>query len=283
LIYGAYIFLIYNLSFSQIENKNDEFIGEESNIEIKSVDGNDIELIKQEVSISSFSQKIDSFTIESALLGALAFSCFLAILQIDNKVVSTLDILFEQLSLSLNSLIRFNLSELFSFLSSIPGNYHFIMGILSVESLICSLFYLLVIVSRIRFHDVLLFAEFEIKLAREYNNKEEEYSLLEAQNQTKITKEKLEYYSNKINKILETSSEHITQLKSVVNYMNKIRIIALFLFVLLISTAACIISFKLGFVFLILYYISFSYQKIDNFSRSKKISSYSKIVFKKNQ
>jgi hypothetical protein len=241
-----------------------------------------MELIRQEISISSYSQRVDTYTIESALFGALAFTCFLALLQIDKDVAKN--------TAKLLQWPRDQIYYIWEITEKTPEKYPlgskqapYFYSIIALLSLICSQFYLLVIVSRIRFHDILKFAEFEVKLAREFNQKEENYDLLNTQQKTADINTRLNKLTVEINDILKKSSNYIKQLKKVVNYMNSIRLIALTLFVLLIATSACLIEPNLGIIFILIYILSFTYHKIDNWLNNRNFSGYSKTFLGKRE
>ncbi|NUN09997.1 MAG: hypothetical protein HUU54_12570 [Ignavibacteriaceae bacterium] len=282
LLYGFYNIVLFLVSFSPLKSVTLE---KDSALTLPldhlTVDGNDKELVKQEILLMNYSQKVDTYTIESALLGALAFTCFLSILQIDRSVINNIPPILNSLSIIANNIIAFNFTAIITFISDLHLNFTTVMALLAIESLVCSLLYLLVIVARIRFHDVLRYAEYEVRVAREFNNKEEEYSLLASQGSSDTVDTRIRTLNDEINKILTSSMALIKQLGSIINYMNRIRIIALFIFVLIISTAASLITYVMGILFLSLYVLSVSYHKIDTWAKNKSLSSFSMKIFSK--
>ena len=262
-IYAFYILVVFMLSYSKVklkEKKHEKFC------DTLSVDGNDEKLIKLEVSLSQFSNKVDTYTLESALLGALTFSGFLAILALDKSVFNNIQAFLMQVSDIFYNLVNFNINNL----SVISLNQQMIISTLAIESIICSLFFLLVLVSRTRFHDTISAAELHIKMARELNNKEEEYDIVyHQQPSNKVIQERLELLNVEINQKLRFGSQKLKELESIVNYMNYVRNIGLFLFVIILSTAAGIVSYKLSIAFLILYIISYTYHKMDSWAKKR--------------
>jgi len=259
-VYGFYIMVVYMMSFSKWKEEKINKV-----IDALSVDGNDERLVKLEVSLSQLSNKVDTYTLESALLGALAFSGFLAILALDKSFVSNIDIFLTQMSLIFNRLIDFN----FNNIPFIRLNMQSIQSALAIESIICSLFFLLVIVSRIRFHDTSSEAELYIKIAREFNNKEEEYDVINHHQPSNVIQERLDHLNSEINEKLKFGTKRIKELESIVTYMNYVRNIGLFLFVIILSTAASIVTYKLSIAFFLLYIISYSFHKIDSWAKRR--------------
>jgi hypothetical protein len=217
-VYGFYIWVLSSISFGRVKNENSTRKEEHKNQnypEIFSVDGNDEKLVELEISLTQFSNKVDTYTLESAVLGALSFSGFLAILSLDNSVVNNIQILLSQFSAIFNSLIDLN----FNILPLPILNQQTIISLLAIELIICSFFFLLVIVSRIRFHDTLCEAELYIKTSRELNNKEEEYDIIYHQSPSESIKERLAFLSAEITKKLNIGTKRKKELESIINYL----------------------------------------------------------------
>ncbi len=263
-VYGFYILVIFMASYPKVKGENqDKQKKENINSDLLSVDGNDEKLVELEISLSKFSRKVDSYTLESALLGALTFSGFLAILALDNSINNNIQIFLSQISAISHTLINFNA------LPTISLNQQTIISALAMETIICSLFFLLVIVSRIRFHDALGEAELFIKIARELNNKVEEYNINYQQEPSKVMQERVDFLNARINEKLKIGEQRKKDLESIVVYMSFVRNIGLFLFVLILSTAACIVSYKLSIGFFVLYVISYTYQQFDTWAKKR--------------
>lgn len=258
--YGFYIMVSFGLSYSKIEKEiKSKKENNNKNNEDLSIELHDERLIELEISLTQFSNKVDTYTLESALIGALSFSGFLAILSLDNAVVNNIQILLAQFSTFFNNLIAFNINV--STLTNLTQQT--IMALLAFELIMCSFFFLLVLVSRIRFHDTLCEAELYIKMARELKNKEEEYNIIYLENPLYVIKERLVILTSEIKQKLNMGSQIMKELESIIKYMNYVRNIGLFLFVIILSTSANLVTYKLSISFIVLYIMSYAYHKID--------------------
>jgi hypothetical protein len=250
--YGFYVMFIYTLSYGKIPKEGQ---ASDYDKEKNEVDRNDIRLINLEVAVNGFSQRIDTYTIESALLGALAFSCFLTILGVDPQLPADAKLLTFEIKELFTMLLKFdiagiqNLFEGFKFYT--VAN---ILSVLAFEALVCALLYLMVIVKRIHFYNNLDNVQKNIQIAKSYNQKEEEYDLLCIQNidNEDFQNRKIEL-TEKVKTYSDRSAQNLEKLKMVMKYMTFVRETALFIFVLIIATSACIVSFYTGMVFILLY------------------------------
>jgi len=130
--------------------------------------------------------------------------------------------------------------------------------------LVCALMYLLVIVSRTRFPDYFQGILVDLQLAKGYNQKEEEYDILcrqDSENKEVTNRKKQLSFLTK--KYVDQVFDDIEILKYILSFMNVIRRSALFLFVILISTSACIVSVYLGVIFMLMYILSYLFQYFD--------------------
>ncbi|MEI8202199.1 MAG: hypothetical protein WCH34_04255 [Bacteroidota bacterium] len=276
-IYGFYILMIFYGSYSNLKKKDANIKGDKhlNNYNAISDKNNEEKLIILEISLKQFSNKVDTYTLESTLLGALSFSGFLTILSLDNSVIENIKILLDQFSAFFNSLITFNV------LPEASINQHSIISILAIETIICSFFFLLVIVSRIRFHDTFSEAELQMRIAKGLNIKENENINSHHKKDTEFSQEKLSSLNAEISEKIKISFLKKKELESIINYMNYVRNIGLLFFVIILSTAASLISIKLSIAFLILYFISYSYHKIDSWAKRKILKKISSISIKK--
>ena len=250
--YGFYVMFIYTLSYGKIPKEGQ---ASDYDKEKNEVDRNDIRLINLEVAVNGFSQRIDTYTIESALLGALAFSCFLTILGVDPQLPADAKLLTFEIQELFTMLLKFDMAGIQKLFEGFK--FYTVANILSVlafEALVCALLYLMVIVKRINFYKHLDNVQKNLQIAKTYNQKEEEYDLLcvqntgndDFQNRKNELTEKVKTYSDR-------SAQNLEKLKMVMKYMTFVRETALFIFVLIIATSACIVSFYTGMVFILLY------------------------------
>jgi uncharacterized membrane protein len=250
--YGFYVMFIYTLSYGKIPKEGQ---ASDYDKEKNEVDRNDIRLINLEVAVNGFSQRIDTYTIESALLGALAFSCFLTILGVDPQLPSDAKLLTFEIKELFTMLLKFNIAGIQNLFEGFK--FYTVANILSVlafEALVCALLYLMVIVKRIHFYNNLDNVQKNLQVAKSYNQKEEEYDLLCIQNidNEDFKNRKIEL-TEKVKTYSDRSAQNLEKLKMVMKYMTFVRETALFIFVLIIATSACIVSFYTGMVFILLY------------------------------
>jgi hypothetical protein len=271
--YGFYIIFVTEVSYAAI--KKEQLIKSSEKDELEDVDKNDYELARAEVFVNGLAQKIDTLTLESAVLGALAFTCFLTILGIDYKLPADAKVLFAELQELFVLILKFEFKDFNALIKSLPlYTTDNILVIMAVESLVCSLLYLLVIVSRTSFPNYFQEILVDLQLAQGYNQKEEEYDVLlrQGSENTEIKNRKNQLlvltkkYTDKV-------STDIKILKNIFSYMNVIRNTALFLFVVLIATTACIVSVYLGLIFILMYFLSYIFQYYDKIKLNKILYS----------
>jgi hypothetical protein len=261
--YGFYIILVTAVSYAAI--KKEQVKNSQENDKLEEIDKNDIRLAEAEVFVNGLSQKIDTLTLESAVLGALAFTCFLTILGIDYKLPADARMLFAELQELFVLLLKFDFKDFNALIKSFPlYTTDNILVIMALQSLVCALMYLLVIVSRTRFPDYFQGILVDLQLAKGYNQKEEEYDILcrqDSENKEVTNRKKQLSFLTK--KYVDQVFDDIEILKYILSFMNVIRRSALFLFVILISTSACIVSVYLGVIFMLMYILSYLFQYFD--------------------
>ncbi|MEO0617865.1 MAG: hypothetical protein AAFZ01_01145 [Pseudomonadota bacterium] len=144
-------------------------------------DQNDIEIITKAADLQMLLRRIDSYTLESALLSALSFSSFLSIILADSKdYIAEIQKLFgdgmacaalpdwsQALSTAVPQVCYLNLFSI----AYIQEN---LVGLICLSLLICAAMFLGVLVARLRFNEGLRDAEVAIQTAERLNEKEEE-------------------------------------------------------------------------------------------------------------
>ncbi|MEL7542886.1 MAG: hypothetical protein AAGJ70_03845 [Pseudomonadota bacterium] len=144
-------------------------------------DQNDIEIITKAADLKMLLRRIDSYTLESALLSALSFSSFLSIILADGK-----DYITEIKKLFGDSMACATLPDWSDTLSFAPPQVCYLdlfsvayiqenlIGLICLSLLICAAMFLGVLVARLRFNEGLRDAEVAIQTAERLNEKEEE-------------------------------------------------------------------------------------------------------------
>jgi hypothetical protein len=141
-------------------------------------DQNDIHIIRQITNLESLHRRIDTYTLESALLSALSFSSFFSVVLSERNYINDLTQLFQDPlpRASLPSGLRLPLIgqiESYPTLSLAYLHAHMV-PIICLALLLCASTFLGVLVARLRFNDGYRDAESLLKVAERINEKEEQ-------------------------------------------------------------------------------------------------------------
>jgi hypothetical protein len=238
----------------------------------RAIDDNDIELTRLEVKTTSMSQRVDTYTLESALFAALAFSGFLTLFTSDITTIG-------EVELFLSTIGKVLLLELpINNIASTMLNKANIEAMLIIETLVCSLFFIFVIVTRLRFTRLLEDIKYEIKEGRVYNAKEEEvHTLILDKNEgnihtPNIINRRLENLNKEIVKNIGRANELLPEFKSILDWMKVCRDIGIGTFITILITSALLMSNVLALIFLTLSILAYTYTTLDDFLKNKKRS-----------
>ena len=282
IIYGCYVFLLSLFSLKpksrqELRKEKATLEGMSPDEEQDPIDRNDIRIIKMEAEIASVSQRVESYTYESALLGALAFSGFLTLIASEKPILETLSKLLPDTSVAVEG-IRL---EGFNWLTGYIGsniNESSLIAIVTLETLICSMFFLSVIVSRLRFYGFLKRVDYEIRLARAYNDKEEELYLLKLD--MDATKEfpqsRLEALGTKVSDTMDRAAPLLNDVSSIAGYMAVFRNLGILTFILILITSAFLIAKKLALLFIVLSALAYLYTTLDKRHKNKRLIAFVK-------
>lgn len=178
---------------------------EEQASRLPAEDRNDIHIITQITNLESLHRRVDTYTLESALLSALSFSSFLSIVLAERDYLDDLEGLFmDPLSWEpLPTVLGISgVTYPYPPTGYINDN---MVGMISLALLLCAATFLGVLVARLRFNDGYRDADCLLRTAERLNDKEDK--AIEA-NQV----ERLEIYSNAIENMLYRSQELQTAL-----------------------------------------------------------------------
>ncbi len=135
-------------------------------------DRNDEEIVKLETQLTSITSRLEAYVLESALFGALSFSGFLQIMSADHVSFNVLEQFAQVVFLTSKSLILGAGPQFIEALSQLNTKEN-LFCLLSLESLVCSILFLGVIASRLRFSNVADRVLYALNLAKAFNQKEE--------------------------------------------------------------------------------------------------------------
>lgn len=236
--YGA-----YTLLWSEKELSEEQLIYQIQedyyNTEALTPQKNDEVIVEQTVTLKSITGKLEAYVLESALFGALAFSGFLQIMAENLITFEDLSNFGGHLFMLFKSLVYMDGAALSSTLTLLSSKKD-LFSLISLETLLCSAFFLVVIASRLRFTDKADKVEESLEMARAINEKEE----LLLQKEDESNKEKLNEYNLKIATHLIKGNKDLEEIKPVLSYMRYFRNADIFtFFIVLISSALFISSF----------------------------------------
>ena len=237
------------------------------------VDENDRCIIELEAKKESLKQRVDTYTLESALFGALAFSAFVTIVATEHQNADGVRDFADGIVQSVHYLLRLQFPEFWAqFVGTDPKK---LFAVIAFDTLICSLMFLAVIICRLRFTDLLNRAECSIRMASSYNEKEDEIHMMQLEHEHLADKLKgrLEHLTSEIDSLLRQSERELRQLRPVLTYMSGFRRAGVVGFLVVLVTSALWIAplWALGFTFFGV--IAFFYPVVDRWIRDSQLNS----------
>lgn len=220
-------------------------------------DENDIEIVAQEVRLRSLNEKMNAYVLEAALFGALAFSGFIQIIasEIFNlQAFQDFNLTFIELA---RSVILGDLSNTELYFDQLLHR-NTMLSLLCYESLFCSICFLSVISSRMRYGDLTDLLDKSLALSKNFNKKEE--GLLLYQNRSKED-DSVKKYGELINQHLQKGIRDYHQIKPVLEFMRFFRTIGISTFFIILITAGLFISPFVSILFFAIFALSFVYFK----------------------
>lgn len=208
---------------------------------VDEVDFNDFEIARLDSDLKDISGRVDSYMLESVLLGALTFSGFLSIIVSDKW--TSLNGLFERgLSGFVNSIQQINATTFNSLITSmaLPEN---LFRLLLAETLLCSLFFVLILGLRMRFTHLLVKANYLLEVLKALNNKEEDLFGLEMSGikNDSLVQRRIRI-SKKISETIEHTSLMVQNIRPLERIMGVYRNLGLILFFIILVTSGLFFS-----------------------------------------
>lgn len=224
-------------------------------------DENDEAIVSLETKLNSSTSRLEAYVLESALFGALTFSGFLQIMATDLVSFKDLEDFSAYIFSTAQALIHFDWVK---FDAGIVGlsNKKSLFCLVSAQSLICSIFFLAVIASRLRFSDIADKVRTAINLAKAYNTKEE--VLHDEQEITGKTTKRLELLTAKVNEQLYQANSILDEINPVMRYMEYFRNAGILVFLVILISSSLFITSILGWTFFALSVATYLY-----FNRAK--------------
>ena len=272
-IYGFYCVILYvsskqRISVAEYRKTHDKLLIDDA----EPVDTNDLRIAMMETEISSISHRIESFTLESALFGALAFSGFLTLIASEKFSLANIQDFttkVDSMTQALRSLDFNGMKETYN----LSMTESCLMGSVAVQTLICSMVFVSIMVSRRRFYDVMRTVDFAIRNARMYNDKEEEtYTIcLEQTHPHERLEKRLRYLTKKVAEATDAAEFSFRDLRFTERLIRGLRNLGISSFVLILLTSAFFVAQNLALIFIVLVIIVLIYKFADDWLRSKKI------------
>jgi hypothetical protein len=258
IIYGVYL-LILQTNFSkslpeykkikqQIEDKEHRELSGELHS-----DQNDEEIINLEVNLKAENERMDAYVIEAALFGTLAFSGFIQIVASKDFSVEFIENFNHHVFLILKGMVNpgvQHVQESYDFIFSNNG----LMMVLCYQTLFCSVFFLSVIGSRLRYSKLTDYVDRYLHLAKALNEKEE--FLLHKEN---VNAEEVTIYSTKIKHLLREGYKKQDEIFPIMEFMKFFRTLGISMFFTVIVTSGLFISLWLSFILFFVAILSLIY------------------------
>lgn len=228
-------------------------------------DENDRVLIRLRTELAAQERRIESYTVESTLIGALAFSAFVTIAS-SEKVVQKEAVGEAALDFSkaLAMLVSLNLGEAATAFKQLSAEKP-VLAIVATLSLTCSTFFLAVIVARLRFNSLVGLASYSTEVASALNQKEEDLYLLQlsVERPRPDLDARLAHLRDRIRSSLEEARLISQQLAPIVLYMTVFRHLGVLTFLLALVASAIWVSPALATAFAGISLLAYSYPALD--------------------
>lgn len=270
IVYGIYL-LILQTNFSkqsptysdikqQIEDKEHRELSGEL-----TPDQNDEEIVNLEVNLKAENERMNAYVIEAALFGALAFSGYLQLVSEGGISIATVLDFNHHIMRVISNLIDTpvkNIAESYAFLLSKSG----IFALISYQLLLCSIFFLAVIASRLRFSRLTDYIDRFLQLSKAMNVKEENLVLNDKNNT-----EGIDHYNRKIKELLKKGYKKQDEINPIMEYMQFFRTLGVVMFFIIIITGGLFISTWISIVLLFISILSLVYFHFGKFRDSLKL------------
>ncbi|MDG1476179.1 MAG: hypothetical protein P8Q14_03460 [Vicingaceae bacterium] len=261
---GIYLLIILNL-FSKRTPQSRDVLTQLEEINAKNLDReltheeNDEEIINLEVKLRSINEQMEAFVLEAALFGALAFSGFLSVIASDVFSIEIIESFSKNIGLLLKDIVSFDISNDAQILGQVLSREG-LLALICYETLFCSIFFLSVIASRLRFNDLTDFIDRSLQISKSTNEREEELV-----SNSNITDGKVKKLSKKIRSHLRFGNLKYEEIGPIMEYMKFFRTLGISTFFVIIITGGLFISVELSIIMLFISILSLFYFRLNRF------------------
>jgi len=239
-VYLSATLLIFSRSVFRLTNIRQAQADQTDRYDDPSADDNNERIITLESRLKSVQQRLEGYVLESALLGGLAFSAFLQILSQNIITVADLQNFGYRISELFKLLVTADTERLPPLLAQLSGHQD-LFCLISAQSLICSIFFLLVIASRMRYSDLSDQIQHYLALAHDANQKEDEL-FAQAEQLSERNQQRLALFSEKVQDAMLQSQKLFELLVPVLTFIRLFRNLGVATFYVVVISSALFIG-----------------------------------------
>ncbi|HKM86673.1 MAG TPA: hypothetical protein VJW96_10730 [Terriglobales bacterium] len=235
------------------------------------MDENDRLLIWLQTEVADFERMVESYTLESTLIGALAFSAFVTIISSDKATLRGVSAMLTRLWETSHSVLTLN-PDASRMLVQVPSN-DTVMVAIACLALIASMFFVAVIVARLRFNSLVGLANYSTEMAAAFNDKEEDLDrhLLLSQSKEPVLQTRLDRLRKQINDSLGEAQLAVNQLRPIIAYMRIFRHLGVLTFLGALVASALWVSPVLAAGFTLIGVLAYGYPTLDRWVRDSAL------------
>ncbi|HEX2832725.1 MAG TPA: hypothetical protein VHW00_06900 [Thermoanaerobaculia bacterium] len=235
-------------------------------------DANDRVIIDLDAQRASLQQRVDTYTLESALFGALAFSSFVTIAASEKVNLDGTRAFVQDVVRLFEATVALSGDSAMAIAQEIAKETPLLAAI-AAQTLVCSAFFLSVIICRLRFNDLLARTDYCIRLAMQFNAKEDDLQNAALQLETvpqALTLRLAELRTN-ISDAVVVARKAMKGLRPVVTYMALFRGLGVMVFLSILITSSIWIAPALAVVFGGLTVTAYFYPMVDGWLRDASL------------
>jgi len=226
----------------------------------------------------------ETFLIESVFLGALTFSAFLAIVGPEGYSYTDHNSK-ELIDGFIGAMSEFNFVEMLTYFNNVNKIYFLI----AAGSIICSVFYIAVLLKRYPIIRNIEILSSGLDRAKVWNDREEKILIMELENselksdseKMKMLKSKRIYYSDRIQFELANCEKYRIEIETKFKLISMIRLVGLYIFFLVLFISSRIIHPDLCFILLVIFLYAIVTAKLIDYQYSSFFKSNRFVKFKK--
>lgn len=244
----------------------------EKSIETQDIDKNDLEIVELDSEVLNMYNRTETYTLESIFIGALSFSGFLTIISSDNiqnniSYFSDLSKIFTKI---FNNLLQLEFDDFVVNFITLTSGWS-LFALIAIQCLICSMFFILVLASRIKFSNLIEKLNNLLKIAQLYNSKEEELHLLKQQNITGLDY-RLTYLKSKVDTSLFDTRKVMDKARPLYSFMLIFRNLGIISFYLILITSGIIFSYKMSLSIITILIFGFLFKLVLGILHNRQIN-----------